>query len=729
MPRSLKRAARLGAGPLAAVAACAALAAGGLASSARVPPAADVALVACIGVLVLVSLTERLRFAEPSARAQRVSFWLRAAPGLIDAQLGLALVAGAFAAAAVTGAIASPLYPLVYGVIAFAVSFLSRAAAWSAVVAALALELAQVCRVPADDRDWVAAALHLAFIAAAAVAHAAFLRGLIARQRRLHRERLAAEVRHLRDEARDFRLISAALSADSRAPRPRGEEEKKLAEGAVETLRASIYYTLGLVKRSLEARTCALLWLDPTGEALKIKELVSDSDAVTERRVIALAGAPRAVVRDGRVIAVPSVKASQLPYYELDEQVGAFLGVPVFEGQHLRGVLCADRARPFDDRDTSVLEGATEQLVRAIQSEQVFTAVERSKYELERFFRASDMLCRALTLDEVMDTAFDAAAQIVDVDLAAISLYERERRRHRVCKVRVAPDSPMVADVDAIAGLEFRENTGLASMAVKNKHYLPAAGTPRDQSAPIYTKRVRLKNVESLLVLPLLCADEAIGTFTLASRRPNRFGHEIREMLGIIANQVAVSLQNAMMYKKMETMATTDGLTGLTNHRTFQDRCATLLERAARHGHKAAVLLTDVDHFKKVNDNYGHPVGDEVLRRVARVLIDVARKIDITARYGGEEFVVVLEATDEEGALGMAERIRHEVEQIVVETDKGPLEVTLSCGVAIFPDDARDRETLIERADSALYHAKESGRNRVVCHRAYAAARDARRAG
>jgi diguanylate cyclase (GGDEF)-like protein len=196
----------------------------------------------------------------------------------------------------------------------------------------------------------------------------------------------------------------------------------------------------------------------------------------------------------------------------------------------------------------------------------------------------------------------------------------------------------------------------------------------------------------------------------------------------VIANQVGVSLQNGLLYKKMETMATTDGLTGLTNHRSFQERFEDLLQRAARHGHRVALLLCDIDHFKKVNDGYGHPVGDEVLRRVARVLQEVPRKIDIPARYGGEEFVVVLDNVDIVQARAVAERIRIEISKVVVDTDKGALSVTESIGVAAFPDDGRDRATLIERADLALYHAKHTGRNRVVTWQESVAAK-AKKAG
>src|SRR5205814_3303792 len=118
---------------------------------------------------------------------------------------------------------------------------------------------------------------------------------------------------------------------------------------------------------------------------------------------------------------------------------------------------------------------------------------------------------------------------------------------------------------------------GIASMVVKNKHFLPAGGELRDKESVLFSKKVRLTNMESLLVLPLICADEAIGSFAVAARRARAFGKDKREMLGVIANHVAVSLANAQMYGRMETMATTDGLTGLVNHRTFQERIAEML--------------------------------------------------------------------------------------------------------------------------------------------------------
>ncbi|HTJ40488.1 MAG TPA: diguanylate cyclase [Kofleriaceae bacterium] len=571
----------------------------------------------------------------------------------------------------------------------------------------------------------VAAAVHIAFLAGAAAAHALLLRGLVARHRARRAKKLLREIEAQRQGARDYRLIAAALGPSSRAPRPRDEEAHLLAAGGAQVISDAAAWVLATVKRSLGARTVALLWLDEDGSSLRLKEVASDADEVTERHKLGGAGIVGAIVRDRQALLVSATKAGQLPYYEGGAHAGsAFVGVPVLEGIHLRGVLCADRAAPFDEHDRDLLTEACSQILRTVQAEQVFRAVERAKYEHERFYVAAAMLGRALTPEQVMDGAFDAAAMIVEYDAAVIALYDKDKSRHRVSAVRIRPGGDGIVDEKTLSGLDFKDNAGLASMVVKNRHYLPAGGEPREVSAPIYTKKVKIDEARSLLVLPLLAADEPVGTFTLCARAEKRFGKDVREMLSVIATQVAVSLANGLLYKKMETMATTDGLTGLTNHRAFQERFGELLDRAERHGLRAAVLLCDVDHFKKVNDTYGHPVGDEVLRRVARVLQEVARKIDITARYGGEEFAVILDNADLVQARAVGERVRKEVGNLVIESDKGPFKVTMSIGVAAFPGDGKDRATLIEHADHALYHAKHSGRNQVVTYPEFTAARE-----
>jgi diguanylate cyclase (GGDEF)-like protein len=713
--RTLRRAAKVSVGALAGAFACIVVAIGGVDGAdllgAAIPlPQATVA--AATLALVAIAVIRRAQFAPPSARAQRVSMWLAAAADLADLELVLALAAAIHVVIAVTGGLRSPAYPMLYALVAFSVTVLARPAALATLGAALVLEAALFVRTGIAIGPAIAAGIHALYLCGAAAAHALLLRGLATRYRRRRARRLDDELLALRDSARDYRLIAAALGPASRAPRPREEEERLLAIGGVGMIGDTLAWVLGTCRRALSARTVALLWLDDDGERVKLKEIATDADDIVEAKKLPTTGVLGAVVRDRQPLLVAATKPGQIPYYEGSHGAPALVAVPILEGPHLRGILAADRDAAFGESDRDMLADAAGQVLRVVQAEQVFRAVERAKYEHERFYQATAMLGRALGPEQVMEMAFDACAAIVDFDVGSIALYDKDRARHKVHALRER--APGIVDAAQLAGLEFKDNAGLASMVVKNRHYLPAGGEPREVSAPIYTRKVKVEDAKSLLVLPLLSADEAIGTLTLIARAERRFGSDVREMLAVIANQVAISLQNSFLYKKMETMATTDGLTGLTNHRTFQMRFEDLLLRAQRHNHKVALLLCNVDHFKRVNDTYGHPIGDEVLRRVAKVLQEVPRKIDVPARYGGEEFAVLLDNVDVAQAKVVAERIRMEIQKTVVETEKGALSVTESIGIAAFPDDGRDRATLVERADLALYHAKHTGRNRVV---------------
>ena len=186
-------------------------------------------------------------------------------------------------------------------------------------------------------------------------------------------------------------------------------------------------------------------------------------------------------------------------------------------------------------------------------------------------------------------------------------------------------------------------------------------------------------------------------------------------MLQHLGPTVSSALQKGRDHGKLERLATTDGLTGLYNHRYFHDRLQQEYLRAYRLKDRVALLLFDVDHFKHVNDAFGHVYGDEVLVRFADVLRSGVREIDIPARYGGEEFAVILPQTGCDEAFAVAERIRVAVEQALSLRHAGPARrLTVSVGVAAYPDTAATKEKLVEAADRGLYHAKRAGRNRVV---------------
>ena len=169
------------------------------------------------------------------------------------------------------------------------------------------------------------------------------------------------------------------------------------------------------------------------------------------------------------------------------------------------------------------------------------------------------------------------------------------------------------------------------------------------------------------------------------------------------------------LHELVSEQAVTDDLTGLANGRAFRDRMEKEAARAVRFRHEVSLLMLDIDDFKKVNDTYGHPSGDEVLRAICRILKAESRGIDEPARYGGEEFVMALPETSPEGALELAERIHERIGAERIRTpDDGDIAVTASIGVSTLPASAIDVRELIAAADAALYEAKRAGKDRVV---------------
>jgi diguanylate cyclase (GGDEF)-like protein len=206
-----------------------------------------------------------------------------------------------------------------------------------------------------------------------------------------------------------------------------------------------------------------------------------------------------------------------------------------------------------------------------------------------------------------------------------------------------------------------------------------------------------------------------LGLVSVA-RRGRPFSEAQRELFGYLAAQAAVSIENVGLHETVQRQAVTDELTGLYNHRRFQEAMESEVERAKRFGQEMGLVMLDIDDFKQVNDTYGHQQGDLVLAEVARILRESSREIDSPARYGGEELAVVLPQTDLEGAYNLAERIRAGIAGLVLPLPdgKGTLKVTASLGVASLPHSASEPRQLLAKADAALYEAKRSGKNKVI---------------
>jgi diguanylate cyclase (GGDEF)-like protein len=214
--------------------------------------------------------------------------------------------------------------------------------------------------------------------------------------------------------------------------------------------------------------------------------------------------------------------------------------------------------------------------------------------------------------------------------------------------------------------------------------------------------------VRSIACIPMVVYNDVIGVINVTNKRHDKaFTDEDVEMLKAVADQAAVAINKAQLWD----MAVTDSLTGLYVRRYFLVKLQEELHRAERYDNILSIVMADLDHFKNINDTYGHDAGDRVLKAIGKFLQQNIRDVDMVARYGGEEFVIMIPEAANDAAHILSERLRKQMSELKIE-DLPP--ITISLGIATYPFDGSDLADLIKKADAAMYAAKRDGRNRVV---------------
>ena len=280
------------------------------------------------------------------------------------------------------------------------------------------------------------------------------------------------------------------------------------------------------------------------------------------------------------------------------------------------------------------------------------------------------------------------------------------------------------SDLEVAGALGVPEGTPLTGRRVHIAEY-PLGYSVIEGREPLIIARLKAREMllpfvsrqpmVSFLGVPLVFGNTACGLIALYSARPSYFTDEEERVAALFANQAAIALENSHLFAEISRLASTDSLTGISNRHHFFEQADKEFRRALRYHRPLSIIMFDIDNFKRVNDRHGHLAGDQVLKTVASTVQKAIRDVDILCRYGGEEFIVVLPETELDHAVEGAERLRHEVEELIVYTDGGPVKVTISLGVAALREEpGPNLERIISRADDALYAAKAAGRNKVM---------------
>ncbi len=343
----------------------------------------------------------------------------------------------------------------------------------------------------------------------------------------------------------------------------------------------------------------------------------------------------------------------------------------------------------------------------AIENARLHSAEALRLRELNALYTATRALLITLDLDSLLGQILDAVmSAIPSADRGILNL--------------IAPNTGKL-EVRAMFGYKdpriqtytSSKIQGYTAQAVKAKKPLLIHDAHMVTGQTDSTEPSEMSSIKSIIIAPLMLDDQVLGALVLNAFRRAAFTENDLRLLVSFAATTSAAIKNAMLHREVQHLAITDALTNLYNRRGFFELGRREIDRARRFGHPLSAVMLDIDHFKVVNDSYGHAIGDQVLTELANRLSKNVREFDILGRYGGEEFALLLPETDLFTACSVSDRLRLAVLETPMSTEIGPIPITISLGVVKATSDVPNLDSLLKRADKALYVAKQSGRNRV----------------
>jgi diguanylate cyclase (GGDEF)-like protein len=468
---------------------------------------------------------------------------------------------------------------------------------------------------------------------------------------------------------------------------------------------------LSTVRDYFNVQNAAILLLDRERQELWVRKQFGRTAELSALRVPVGQGITGSAAQLKRPVYAPDV-TRDARYIRTLEQTRSELAIPLLVRNELVGVLDFQSDAPdfFDGQAIDLLTLFSTQASIALENARLYSIQERRGAQLEAINAIARQATASLEMKQLLENVCTEVLRAFPVDHVVLLLQDEGRLVIGAQCGRLTPNYPEGSVLPEVEGLCARALSTQKPVVENDIHsalhgYLPGFHETRSEIA-----------------LPLISAGTPLGVLTLESAAPGAFQPGDVQALESVADIVATALKSVHYVEQVKQMAYRDGLTGIHNRRYFEQRILEELERTQRYESSMAVVMLDIDHFKNLNDEFGHLLGDEVLRQVSQAFTQQLRKVDVLCRYGGEEFAVILPETTGENAFGVAEKLRRAIAAWVFPGVPRP--VTVSAGIAEYPHQGTTRDQLVRAADEALYAAKQAGRNRVVAASTVARAAD-----
>jgi diguanylate cyclase (GGDEF)-like protein len=434
-----------------------------------------------------------------------------------------------------------------------------------------------------------------------------------------------------------------------------------------------------------------------------LKELTGYSSTIVDkvvatREAIVLTGTEEGAALGSESAVTHGLRSILVAPLQIEDRL---LGVVYLDSRLAKGIFTSD--------DVEILSAITSNVAFALETArlaemELSVASERRQREVAELLRDSmKAVGQSLEPRGVLRSILQTAVEALHADAGAILLADGERLEVAAAVgggVTLPPEGYDLAKADQP---EIAE-------ALRSRKPLSVASVISERNSPLFGL---LGRAGSFIVAPLVVRELAVGALVIIARRPNAFGQTQTEVAAALAGQGVIAYENAQLFARVQTLAQRDELSGVANRRHFFELAGRSFRDARETSTALSAMMLDIDHFKLVNDRFGHASGDDVIRAVAQRITKVIGAGDLVGRYGGEEFALVVQAPLHD-AYDLAERLRQVISESPVDTVAGPVEVTASVGVAeLAPRDA-DLGRLLQRTDAALYEAKGAGRDQVA---------------
>jgi len=456
---------------------------------------------------------------------------------------------------------------------------------------------------------------------------------------------------------------------------------------------------LAIARDHFQLRNVAVLSIDKEAQQLCVRSQIGWDAGKDTIRLGIHEGITGAAVAARQPVYVPDV--TQDPRYVNSAQsTRSELAIPLMVGDEVAAVLdCqSDHLDHFDSATIELLTLFSTQASIALQNARLYSLERQRARQLEAINKIAQQSTAVMELEDLLNRACAVIQQAFQVPHVCLFLRDESELVLRAHHGTLTPCFP--------SSRRFPVAEPPWSQVIE------ASGTVIENDLSARPDCLRLfTECSSRLSIPLISFGQTLGVLTLHSSDRNAFRESELQSLESVADICANSIQNAHFVERVKQLAYLDGLTGIFNRRFFDLRILEEIERARRYGTGMAIIMVDIDQFKRLNDEFGHLLGDEVLRQVSSLFHRQLRKIDVVCRYGGEEFAILLTQTNAQQAMTIAEKLRRTIEKW--QFPGVPRTVTISAGVAAFPTHGTTRDEMIRAADTGLYVAKQAGRNHV----------------